>query len=45
MLLKFDYMFSVISKGVQYEFNSIHQGKNGRNTLKMLKMDRNTVEI
>jgi hypothetical protein len=27
-------MFSVISKGVQYEFNSIHQGKNWRNTLK-----------
>ncbi len=26
-------MFSVISKGVLYEFNSLHQGKIGRNTL------------
>jgi hypothetical protein len=34
MLFKCDYMFSVISKGVKYEFNSIHQGKIVRNTLK-----------
>ncbi len=34
MLFKCDCMFSVISKGVQYEFNRVHQGKNGRNTLK-----------
>ncbi len=34
MLFKFDYMFSVISKGVEYELNNVHQGKNGWNTLK-----------
>jgi hypothetical protein len=34
MLFKCDYMFSVISKGVLYEFNSEHLGKNGRNILK-----------
>jgi hypothetical protein len=31
MLFKCDYMFSVISKAVYNEFNSVHQGKNGRN--------------
>ena len=33
MLVKCDYMFRVISKGVEYEFNSVYQGKNGRKSL------------
>ncbi len=37
MLFKCDYMFSVMIKGVEYEFNSVHLGKNGRNTLKNAK--------
>ncbi len=45
MLFKGDYMFSVLSKGVLYEFNSAHQGKIGRNTQKMLKIGRKIAEI
>ncbi len=44
MLFKCDYMFSVISKGVQYEFIIIHQGKNWKNK-KKLKMGRKIAEI
>ncbi len=37
MLFICDNMFCVISKGVEYEFDSVHQGKHGRNTLKNAK--------
>jgi hypothetical protein len=44
MLFKCDSMFREISKGVWYELNSVHQGKNRRKP-KMQKMGRKIVEI